>query len=59
MFSIQQTQTEVMVWCRTWDGRKVCAMVGKDRFEAQLWIEAANRKPDNSQTVIGACARVR
>lgn len=44
MFTIQQTAKEVMVWCKTWDGRKVCVFVGTDRFEAALWIETANLK---------------
>ena len=44
MFTIQQTKNEVMVWAKTWNGRTICVLVCQHRFEAALWIEAANRK---------------
>lgn len=44
MFTIQQTATEVMVWCKAYDGRKICVFVGQHRFQAVLWIEAAKRR---------------
>lgn len=44
MYQIQHTKTEVMVWTSRYDGARICVFVGKDRFEAALWIEAALAK---------------
>lgn len=45
MFTIQQTDREVMVWAASrQDGRKICVLVCKNRFEASLWIESALRR---------------
>lgn len=44
MYQIQQTNTEVMVWTSRYDGARICVFVGKSRFEAALWIEAAIAK---------------
>lgn len=44
MFTIQQTSREVMVWCKAYDGRKICVYVCEHRFQADLWIEMALRK---------------
>ncbi len=41
IFSIQEGSRDVMVWCRTYDGRRVCVAVVADRLAARLWIGAA------------------
>jgi hypothetical protein len=45
-FSIQEGTRDVMVWCRTPAGRKVCVAVVATRHEARLFIERTYRRGD-------------
>ncbi len=44
MFTIQEGPTDVMVWCKASDGRRVCVHVCDSRLAARLWVSDAIAK---------------